>query len=361
MPERTLSRQEVYGARPTIRVDGATSAKVTELVTAMQVEESEGGLSALELRLENVARHADGTMDLAFEDEALIGFGTAIALYSGDEDAPQEIFRGLVTGVEGLYGPGEAPQLVVMAEDALQRARLVRRTRVHAAADLPALIGELAGTLGLAPRIDGLGGSLGLQVQLDETDLAFVRRLLAARDGDLQVVGEELHASPRGSVRRGAVELGLGSQLIRARVTADLAHQTTRVTVGGWDAAQGRRVAGTGTGANLGPGAGRRGADALRAVIDERHEHLRDVPATSDDEAQAIADAVFDRRARRFVRVDATCQGNPGLRVGTHVELRGLGPRFDNTYYVVRARHRFDLVRGYETDFEAECAYLGGP
>ncbi len=38
-----------------------------------------------------------------------------------------------------------------------------------------------------------------------------------------------------------------------------------------------------------------------------------------------------------------------------------MSDRFDNTYYVTRACHRFDLDLGYETDFEAECAYLGEP
>jgi hypothetical protein len=27
---------------------------------------------------------------------------------------------------------------------------------------------------------------------------------------------------------------------------------------------------------------------------------------------------------------------------------------------VVRACHRYDLLKGYETDFVAECAYWGG-
>ena len=79
----------------------------------------------------------------------------------------------------------------------------------------------------------------------------------------------------------------------------------------------------------------------------------------TDGEARALADASFDRRARRFVSVEGLAEGNPALRVGTHVSLRGLSPRFDNTYYVVRASHRYDQTRGYETEFEAECAYLG--
>ncbi|MGA2412563.1 MAG: hypothetical protein ABSG46_19535, partial [Candidatus Binataceae bacterium] len=60
-----------------------------------------------------------------------------------------------------------------------------------------------------------------------------------------------------------------------------------------------------------------------------------------------------------FVSVEGTAQGNPGLRVGTQVNLSGVGGRFSNSYYVVRVCHRYDLEHGYYTDFEAECAFLG--
>ena len=42
-----------------------------------------------------------------------------------------------------------------------------------------------------------------------------------------------------------------------------------------------------------------------------------------------------------------------------HVALKGISRRFDNTYYVTSAVHRLDVERGYETDFEAESAFLG--
>jgi phage protein D len=361
MPESDLSRAPVYSARPTVRIDGRASDKVTGLLSSMHLTEAEGGMSSLELRLENTARFEDGRVDLAFEDEALLRFGSTLAVYAGDEEAPQEIFRGLVTGMEAIFEEGEGPELLVLAEDSLQRARLARRTKVHEEPTIASLASDLASRLGLRPRITGLSEPLGRQVQFNESDLAFLRRMLTSRGGDMQVVGEELHVSPRNDVRRGAVELALYSQLRRARITVDLAHQTTEVTTAGWNAIEGRRVSGSGTGTNLGPGAGRRGSDMLRGALGERPEHLGDVPVTTDEEAQAIAAAAFDQRARRFVCVEGTAEGNPALRVGSHVTLRGLGSRYDNTYYVVRACHRYDLSRGYETDFEAECAFLGGP
>lgn len=361
MTEQALSPDTLYASRPTVRVDGAASAKVSELLAELRVEESEGGLSSLEMTLSNVARFPDNQVNLAFEDEALLRFGTSIEVYTGDQRTPVEIFRGLISAFEGRFEGISSPQLVVLAEDAFQKARLARRTKVHENTTVASVAQDLASQLALTPVITGLTDDLGVQFQLNESDLAFLRRLLSVADGDLQVVGRELHVSPRKDVRRGTVELVLGSQLLRARVSADLAHQCTAVTAYGWNAAQGQRVSGRGSGVNLGPGSGRQGASLLQEAFGERVEHLGELCAKTDTEAQALADAAFDARARHFVRVFGTAAGNPSLRVGTHVSLVGLGPRFDNTYYITRSIHRFDMESGYETEFEAESAYLGGP
>jgi phage protein D len=355
VPETAVTERAVYSARPTVRVDGQEYPLINELLISMELTEHEGGMSALELRLSNLASDTRNEADLAFEGGDILKLGTAIALYAGDQIAPQEIFRGTITGLEADFPEAGGPELVVLAEDPFQRARMRRRTTIYDEASIAGVARELARTLNLTPVVTGFTEKIGTQVQLDESDLAFLRRLLARYDGDLQVVGTELHVSPRRDVRRGTLELELHGQLRRVRVLADLAHQVTEVTVSGWDSTRGERVTAASSGANLGPGGGRTGAQILDAIR-ARSEHIGHLAVSSRAEAQAIADAAFDSRARRFVCLDGTAEGNPALRVGTHVTVSGLGNRFDNTYYVVRACHRYGST-GYETDFEAECAF----
>lgn len=349
----------LFSARPTLRVDGRENVRVTELLVEMEMQEREGGLSALEMRLSNVASVEGGDTELAFEDGRALHLGSALEVYAGEVTGPREIFRGVVTGLEAEFSDAEPPTLVVLAEDALQRARMSRCTAVYEDVSLEDLVGRIAGRLGLRPRVTGLSGGVGTLVQLNESDLAFLRRVLRERDGDVQVVGEELHVAPRSQVRRGTLTLAMHQDLTRVRILADLAHQVTEVTVSGWDPVQGSRVTGTSTGAEPGPGRGRTGAAVLADALGDRSEHLSGPPVTSGEQASILADSAFDARARSFVRAEGTAEGDPALRVGTHVELTGLGPRFSNTYYVTRTCHRFDRTRGYETDFEAECAHLG--
>jgi phage protein D len=359
MSEVAISRDAVYSAIPTLRVNGQEYAMVSELLLAMEMTEHEGGMSTLELRMSNLASNDRSSADLAFENDGILKLGAKIAVYTGDENAPKEIFRGTITGLEAEFPELGPPELVVLAEDALQQARLSRRTKIWENTSIADVAKELAKQLNLSPVITGLTDKIGTEVQLNESDLAFLRRLLTRFDSDIQVVGNELHVSPRKDVSRGTIELALAGQLRRARVLADLAHQVTKVTVTGWDYKQGQNISGSSTGTNLQPGAGRGGAQILQDAIGDRAEHVGDLGLSNQAEAQALADAIFDHRARPFVVVDGTAEGNPALRVGTQLKLTGLGGRFSNTYYVVRARHKFDLSNGYKTEFEAQCPFLG--
>lgn len=360
MPETATTPNAVYTVTPTVQIDSQSFAKVNELLISMEMTEQVGGLSSLELRFSNVASEPSGQASYAFEDNSILKLGAAITVHSGDESQPQEIFKGTITGLEADFKEKAPPELVVLAEDSAQKARMDRRSETYTDLSIADIAQQIAQRLSLTPVITGLANTTGTWVQMNESDLAFLRRLLARYDGDLQVVGTELHVSPRGDVRRGEVELALHSQLRAARLLADLAHQVNEVTVTGWNPLQGSRTNGSGRGDALGPGSGITGAEILRNTLGDRRHHISHLVASTDAEATALAAAAFDERARRFVTVCATAEGNPAIRVGTYTKLTGLGDRFDNTYYVVRACHRFDVDRGYETDFDAESAYWGG-
>lgn len=359
MSESSLSALPVYSGRPTLRIAGQDEPRAGQQLLAMTMDEREGGLSALELRLLNWVATSGGPPELGFDAGSRLRLGVELAVYAGDETSPTEIFKGRVSALELHCRAGEPPELVVLAEDALTAARRARRSAVYADLSPADVVRRIAGELGLTPVLSGLDAPVATWVQLDETDLQFLRRLLGRFDSDLQVVGSELHVSPRQAVARGVVELALHSQLAEVRVTADLAEQATAVTVAGWNAVDGRAVSAAASSlVNAGPGQGRSGLAWASEVFGTRSEHLAAPLVASDDEARAVAEAALDQRARRFLRADGVAEGNPVLRVGSTVRLSGLSPQFDNSYYVVRTRHRFDLRHGYRTEFGAECAYL---
>ena len=252
--------------------------------------------------------------------------------------------------------------MTVLAEDALQRARMARRSRTPSRQVARRRRARHRRRPGPARRSSpGSTRPVGTWAQLNESDLAFLRRLLARFDADLQVVGTELHVSPRGDVRRGALELELDSQLAKACIRVDLADQVTAITTRGWNAADGKAVSGKASGLTQGgPGQGRDGAALLSQMLGARSEHLGHVAVATDAEAQAVAEAAFDLRARRLVTLEGVTEGNAQLRVGAHCRITGVDHRVRE--HLLRGPRLPSLRRarqGYRSEFRAECAYLG--
>lgn len=354
----TTVTDAAYSARPRIKVDGQEPTSVVENLLAATLDEQEGGLATLELRFLNIRSREDGSAELAFDDDDALGLGKQIELGMGEDVGPSSMFKGKISAIQERYGKDGPPELVVLADDPLMGARQARRTKVYTDTTLGDLVQTVASGLGLRASTTGLSDSIALEVQLNESDLAFLRRVLHAHDADLQIVDEEIQALPMKDRQRGAVELNAINDFVQLRVGADLAHQVTQVTVTGWDDRNGERIGVTSDPGDLGPGSGRTGAAATNQVYGARSEHLGQIPVATTAEAQALADAAHRQRARGFVRIEATANGDARLRVGTRLTLRGAGRRFNNTYVITRATHRFDMVSGYETDLEAECAYL---
>jgi len=361
MADGSATQDAIYTARPTLRFNGEFDARASTLVESMRMCEQEGGLRSLELGVSNWASTTDHGAEVAFDAKGPFQLGAKIEIYVGEVDRPREVFRGQITAIESIRRRGAPPQLRIYAEDALQAARMARRSKVYTDKSPADVARAVASELGLQPKITALSAPTATWVQLDETDLAFLRRLLARFDADLQIVGTELHVSPRGEVQRQSISLSAEDDLRTISVFADLADQVTKVTVRGWDAVQGKAVkASVSSGTHLGPGRGSDGAKVLRDSFGERPENLGHSAVRTREEAQALAEAAFDRRARSFVRACGTTEGNPNLRVGVKLTLSGIGTRYDNDYYVVETRHIYDLEDGYRTEFVGECAYLGG-
>jgi phage protein D len=355
--ERPVAERAAYSARPTLLVDGARNDAVAVMLRSCVVREAEGGMSSLALTLSNWGL-VQGSIGYLFDAGGPMALGTQLKLYFGETSAPRAVFEGEVHAIEAQASTGAPPEISFLAEDKLFAARLARRSALYADQSPADVVHGIADRLGLRADIGDLGGAPGTWAQLNESDLAFLRRLLARHDCDLQISGDTLQVRRSGDRDRGTLSLSLYSQLQQVRVIADLADQVSSVSVGGFDVAAGSAYSASSRGAMAGPGAGSTGAMLL---AQSRSEHLAPVACRDEAEARALADAAFDQRARRFVRLHGSTEGNAELRVGTTLRVDGIGRRFDNSYAVVEATHRYDLISGYQTDFVAQSAYLATP
>ena len=274
--------------------------------------------------------------------------------------AARDLRRGQGHGGARRIRNGGPPETIVVAPGCAATAAHGRRSRLYPAIS-PA---DVVRAHRRRPRphsgVARLDSPQGPWAQLDETDLAFLRRLLGAlrrRPADRR------HPAAGGATEASSAARStspLYGQLTRVRLAADLAHQPTAVTVTGWNAEDGSAVKGEASASPTQAPAGARAAWPGRRKCSARAASTSPGPRSSPSTRRArwprrhwTSGPGASSAPRAWPWAMHSCAWAAAFR------LAGVSAQFDNTYYVVRACHLYDMKQGYVTEFGAECAYLG--
>lgn len=354
-------RPGLYSSRPAVLVDSQENEELSTGLMNVVVEETAAGLYRCELTLGNWGTK-DGNVGFMYSDRQLLDFGKSLEIKAGAGQAEGIIFKGRITGLEGRYPQGSAPEILVLAEDRLQDLRMNRRTRTFEDVSDADVMRQVAAEHSLTAQVDVDGaGTHKVVAQVNQSDLAFLRDRARAVDAEVWVEGDTLHVQARSRRRTGEVSLTYGQTLREFSVLADLTGQRTSVTVSGWDVSAKEGIAAKADAAaiqgELGGQSG--GSELLQQALGERKEQIAHrVPLTSD-QARSAAEAAYRAAARRFVTGTGLAEGDPRIKVGAYVKLEGLGDMFNGSYYVYEVRHRYDLASGYVTQFRVERPGIG--
>lgn len=328
------------------------AARLQELI----IHESVNGMYRCEALFNNWGIAAGGIGYLLF-DRSILDFGKRFEVKVGSTT----MFTGKITAMQADYPNGASPLIRILAEDRLQDLRMTRRSRSFNDLTDAQVIQQIAQGHGLTPQVNISGSTHKVLAQVNQSDLAFMRDRARAVGGEIWVDDQTLHAATR--AQRGGTNINLthGAGLREFTVLADLSHQATSIFASGWDVAA-KEVINEQAGddvisAELGQDES--GASILRTAFGERKQtHAHTAPASAS-EARDMATARFRDMARRFVVGTGVAEPDPRLRVGTKVQLSGLGPLFSGKYYVTETNLTFDGQRGLRTNFRGERPGLG--
>lgn len=343
-------------ARPTIRVNGEDRPALSQGLLSMIIAETTEGMYRCEALFGNWG-NVDGIIGFLYFDRQVLDFGLSFNVSMGADT----IFDGKIMGLEANFVEGAPPELNVLAEDRLQDLRMTRRTRSFEDVSDAEAIQRLAGEHGLRTQIDITGPTHRMLAQVNQSDLAFMRDRARACNAELWVDGDTLHAAPRTSRNTEPIQMTRDGTLREFSVMADLAGQHTDLLVSGWD---------VGSKSNLRYEASDNaiqeelngdisGAAILQSSFGNRKQAYVHTVPHSQQEAQTQAESIFRSVARRFVVGRGVAETDSRLRVGTYVDLHGLGPLFSGKYYLSEVKHLFDGIRGIRTEFVAERPGLG--
>jgi phage protein D len=364
MPDSGVTKA-LTSARPTLKVNGQATPKLSRHLLSAMVEETSEGIFRCEMTYRNWGPTGSGDGYLYF-DRSVLDFGSEIELTMGSGEATGVVFTGRIMGLEGRFPLGRPPELTILADDPLQDLRMTRRTRSFGTgtdtvtdADV---FDQVISPHGLTAAIDVQGpANYKVLAQVNQSDLAFLRERARLIDAEVWVDDKTLHIQSRSKRTAGEVQLTYRQRLREFSVLADLSQQRTSVAVTGWDVATKKALSSLADSAGISSEAKglQTGSDILSSALGTRTEQLVHTIPMSDDEAKAVAEATFNRAARRFVTGVGLSEGDARIKVGTSVDLLGLGLLFSGKHYVVEVRHLYDEAQGFRTQFRVERPGVG--
>jgi phage protein D len=299
-------------------------------------------------------RIADAGLENIDTHPFAVGAAVEVLLAPPAGGTSTSLIKGQVVAVEPEFGHGG----VVLAVRGYDQSHALNRTRVtqtyqNMTAD--DIARKVASRNGLTPgTIDSAGQAYDFVQQNTETDWQFLCRLAARIDFEVIVADRTLHFRHAGPAAGGdPIELRFGDNLqtFRPRVTG--VQQVDSVVVRGWDPSAGEVIEATANApapSDLDSSIGIARSDIVSA-LGGGTVTVADRPVFNGAEANALAGSVAARLANAFVDAEGSCVGDPKIRAGGRIDVKGIGTRFGGTYTLSSSEHVLRGQRGYQTNF----------
>lgn len=341
--------QAFVSTRPSFHLNGNEREELQEAVMNMHVNLPINGMSYAEIKLANWAMPEGGdNSDFAFLD---INLGDTLDVYMGEEN-PTNIFCGEITAIEELYGDG-SPQIILLIQDKLHRLARIRKSKSFDDMSLGDVISAVATDSGLTADVS-LSSMSGTFHQINESNLAFLLRLLAPLDVALRLDGNSLRVRDEEQDQEPFL-LDAQDNANNVRLLVDLNHQITATTFMGFNASNNNSVNGRHDSHTPAP-AGKTASDHLKALGWKGEDHYPQPFPQTQTAADDYATGQFKKHARRFINGDIRCRGEASLKSGREIELEGVTDRLKGRYQIVNCVHSFNASDGYESRLKVNRA-----
>jgi phage protein D len=332
-----------------LQVNGsALSKELDQAIVQVMVDERLHLPAMFELQVQVDPHHPK------WVDDPVIGEGKEVEIFVGYAQDEKSICVGKITSIE-VDLDEQMPTLVVRGYDlsfALHRDVKSRSFVKQTDGDIATKIAGEGG--GLTAKVDATSEVHDYVLQHAQTNYDFLLDRARRIGYELRVVGKELHfrkPAPEGS----PVELEWGVKLKRFHPRLSVAEQVDGVEVRSWNVKNKDVLVGSATNGKSAPKVGEsRAAGSVANGVWGSAKHLvADAPAATLEEATVMAQAMLDDLTSSFIQATGECIGDPKLRVGASITVKGVGTRFGGTYYLTAVRHTISKQSGHQVAFTA--------
>ncbi|MBE9008719.1 VgrG-related protein [Pseudanabaenaceae cyanobacterium LEGE 13415] len=355
MPSQTL-----YVSKPILNIGGAAaSAELLKDVLQISVEESLHLPTMFTLVVHNAYVSASDRSqpwrnEKYFKIGDLIEIGFESSTTEDKEFAVSEkdfLMQGEITAIEVNFTNTSAAHLIIRGYDVSHRLHRGRYNRSFLNTTDSDIVRKIAAEVGIAiAQIDDSGAPHEYVFQENQTNMEFLRERAARLGFELFVQDNKLYFRAPKSTTSLTLDWLIDISSFNVRVTS--AEQVSAVEVKSWDYSKKQLIQETAKAeqvvTTIGSGKGSKTSTAFRPGTPKMR--IVDQPVFSANEAKKMAQALCNELGGEYIHADAKAEGNPEIRPGRVVAIKGLGNRYSGQYYITETRHLYS-ERVYRTDF----------
>lgn len=267
-------------------------------------------------------------------------------------DRRQELMRGEITALEVEFD--EESSLEVRGYDLLHRLRFGTKRRSFKEVKDGDLVTKIASDHGLTAKAGTTTTTYEYLFQNNQTDYEFLLERAQRIGYEVMVAGKDLIFRPSQEGAAPVATLQNRLDVKRFFVQLKTLAVGSSVEVRGWDIRNKREIIGKAESgaetATMGRDSGVKVSEKiLKSPIAYANQLVKD-----EKEAEVIAKAQYNSIIKEFIQGEGVCYGNPAIRAGKTIELKGFGGRFSGKYYVIAATHMITEKEGYLTKFKVK-------
>jgi phage protein D len=273
---------------------------------------------------------------------------------NGNVAAQNLLLKGEITALEPEFTEG-ASILMVRGYDYAYLMHRNRKSRSFLNIKDNEIAEKIAREAGLTPKTDPTPIVYDYVFQNNLTDLQFLVSRAQRIGYQVYVEEKNLHFCKYPANQTASPELQRGENLLSFQPRLTVVDQVDEVIVRGWDPQAKKEIVGR---ASSGPqqsaldGISETGAKlAAKAFKAKAQTVVVDRPVVNLNEANALAQALFDEINNGFIQGEGLCLGDPRVTAGHTIKITAVGQRFGGAYYVTSATHIFNAEIGYQTRF----------
>ncbi len=281
------------------------------------------------------------TFNLGDEIKISMGINQNVAMMTGE-----------ITSLEPQFG--ESCTMEIRGFDRMHKLRFGTFRRSFAEMTDSDIVSSIVQEAGLTVKADSTSTVHPYVFQNNISNYEFLRRRASECGFEIMVDNKTFVFRQSQESSSPVVTLEYGLDLERLSISMKALTEGSSVEVRGWDVLNKTEISASATSGNeLSLMKGSKSGFAMSGqAFSDSATVLSSTPVVDASHAETIAKAVYNARLREFLSAEGSTNGNPGIRAGKTIEIKGLGTKFSGVYYVVSSTHTISSRDGYSTTFK---------